>query len=117
MAREEWFLVVTGAACRRVLGVHDRLLAGVESRAWLILMFVWLFVVILGSALSVLRHAERLCHHLGGATGALVLTIAVTSIEIMSISAVMLHGANNPTLARDTLFSVTMIVLNGMVGV
>ena len=28
----------------------------------------------------------------------------------------MLHGANNPTLARDTLFAVVMIILNGMVG-
>jgi Ca2+:H+ antiporter len=34
----------------------------------------------------------------------------------MSISAVMLHGANNPTLTRDTLFAVVMILLNGMVG-
>jgi Ca2+:H+ antiporter len=44
------------------------------------------------------------------------LTIAVTAIEVISISATMLHGANNPTLARDTLFSVVMIILNGMVG-
>ena len=29
----------------------------------------------------------------------------------------MLTGENNPTLARDTLFSVLMIVLNGMLGV
>ena len=28
----------------------------------------------------------------------------------------MLHGENNPTLVRDTLLSVIMIVLNGMVG-
>jgi Ca2+:H+ antiporter len=35
----------------------------------------------------------------------------------MSITAVMLHGENNPTLMRDTLFSVVMIVLGGMVGV
>src|SRR6201995_614056 len=28
----------------------------------------------------------------------------------------MLHGANNPSLARDTLFAVVMIILNGMVG-
>jgi Ca2+:H+ antiporter len=34
----------------------------------------------------------------------------------MSISAVMLHGANNPTLVRDTLFAIVMIVLGGMVG-
>jgi Ca2+:H+ antiporter len=28
----------------------------------------------------------------------------------------MLHGENNPTLTRDTLFAVVMIILNGMVG-
>jgi Ca2+:H+ antiporter len=33
------------------------------------------------------------------------------------ISALMLSGSNNPTLARDTMFAVIMIVLNGMVGV
>ena len=33
------------------------------------------------------------------------------------ISAIMLTGENKPTLARDTLFSVLMIVLNGMVGI
>ncbi|HVI53498.1 MAG TPA: calcium:proton antiporter [Luteibacter sp.] len=115
-AREEWFLVVTVPTCLVFLRMHDSLLAGLESRAWLVLMFVWLFVVILGSALAVLRHAEGLARHLGEPIGTLVLTIAVTSIEIMSISAVMLHGENNPTLARDTLFSVAMIVLNGMVG-
>jgi Ca2+:H+ antiporter len=35
---------------------------------------------------------------------------------VTSIAAIMLHGANNPTLARDTLFAVAMIILNGMVG-
>jgi Ca2+:H+ antiporter len=29
----------------------------------------------------------------------------------------MLHGANNPTLVRDTLFSVVMVILGGMAGV
>ncbi|PYL34016.1 MAG: calcium:proton antiporter, partial [Verrucomicrobia bacterium] len=28
----------------------------------------------------------------------------------------MLHGANNPTLARDMMFGVVMIALNGLVG-
>jgi Ca2+:H+ antiporter len=28
----------------------------------------------------------------------------------------MLHGANNPTLVRDTLFAIVMIILGGMVG-
>ena len=49
--------------------------------------------------------------------GTLVLTLSVTAIEVTSISAVMLHGANNPTLVRDTLFSVIMVILGGMAGV
>ena len=40
----------------------------------------------------------------------------MTFIEVMSISAVMLHGQNNPSLVRDTLMAVIMIILNGMVG-
>jgi Ca2+:H+ antiporter len=71
---------------------------------------------VLGSALSVVRHADHLAERLGEPYGTLILTLAVTSIEVMAISAVMLHGDNNPTLARDTLFAVVMIILNGMVG-
>ena len=62
------------------------------------------------------RHADHLAARLGEPYGTLILTLAVTSIEVISISAVMLHGANNPTLVRDTLFAVVMIILNGMVG-
>ena len=40
----------------------------------------------------------------------------MTFVEVTSIAAIMLHGANNPTLARDTMFAVAMIILNGMVG-
>ena len=35
----------------------------------------------------------------------------------MVISAVMLTGNDNPTLARETMYAVVMIVLNGMVGI
>ena len=45
----------------------------------------------------------------------MVLSVAV--IEVVSISAVIVHGDNNPTLVRDSLLSVVMIILNGMVGV
>ena len=47
----------------------------------------------------------------------MILTLAVISIEVVIISAVMLSGNPNPTLARDTMFSILMIVLNGMLGV
>src|SRR5262249_26178950 len=48
--------------------------------------------------------------------GTLLLTLSVTFIEVTSIAAVMTHGEANPTLARDTMFAVVMIILNGMVG-
>ena len=83
---------------------------------WLAVIFIWLFGVVLGSALSVVRHADRVAEILGEPYGTLVLTLSVTAIEVLSISAVMLHGANNPTLVRDTLFSIVMIILGGMVG-
>jgi Ca2+:H+ antiporter len=71
---------------------------------------------VLGSAVSVVRHADHIAEILGEPYGTLVLTLSVTAIEVMSISAVMLHGANNPTLVRDTLFAIVMIILGGMVG-
>ena len=53
---------------------------------------------------------------LGEPFGTLILTLAVISIEVSLIASIMLHGANEPTLARDTMFAVLMIILNGMVG-
>src|SRR5205085_9090206 len=38
------------------------------------------------------------------------------TIEVIMISAAVLHGANNPTLARDMMFAVLMIALNGLIG-
>lgn len=83
---------------------------------WLTLIFVWLFVAVLASALLVVHHADHLAEQLGEPFGTLILTLSILSIEVTSISAAMLHGQNNPTLARDTLFAVVMIILNGMVG-
>jgi Ca2+:H+ antiporter len=53
---------------------------------------------------------------LGEPYGTLLLTLAVTAIEVISITAIMFHGHDNPTLVRDTLFALVMIILNGMVG-
>lgn len=114
--RWEWPLAVAVATSIIFLLAGHRLLAGLSSLPWLIVVFVWLFITILGSALAVVRHADRLAERLGEPYGTLILTLAITSIEVVSISAVMLHGAANPTLARDTLFAVTMIILNGMIG-
>jgi Ca2+:H+ antiporter len=79
------------------------------------LLFLWLFAVMLGSSFAVVRHADHLAEILREPLGTLILTLAVTGMEVMMISALMLHG-NNPALARDTMFSVVMIVLGGLLG-
>jgi Ca2+:H+ antiporter len=91
-------------------------LADLSDPLWLALMFGWLFVTILWAALRVVHHADCLAAKLGEPYGTLILTLSVISIEVLMISALMLSGSNNPTLARDTMFAVIMIVLNGMVG-
>jgi Ca2+:H+ antiporter len=46
----------------------------------------------------------------------LILTLAVTGIEVILIAAMMYAGKGNSELARDAMLAVVMIVLNGMVG-
>jgi Ca2+:H+ antiporter len=82
----------------------------------LAVVFVWLFIAVLWSAISVVRHADCLAVKCGEPYGTLILTLSAITIEVMMISAAMLHGANNPTLARDMMFAVVMIALNGLVG-
>ncbi len=79
-------------------------------------IFVLLFAVMIWCAFGVVRHAEALADYLGEPYGTLTLTIAVIAIEATIMATVMLHGGPNPTLPRDTVFAVLMIVLNGMVG-
>ncbi|WP_062267500.1 calcium:proton antiporter [Endozoicomonas arenosclerae] len=79
-------------------------------------LFFLLFVVMLWSSFGVVRHADGLAVQLGEPYGTLILTLSVISIEVIMISAVMLTGSHNPTLGRDVMFSVLMIVLNGLVG-
>jgi len=82
----------------------------------LIVVFLWLFAAILWSAISVVRHADCLAVKWGEPYGTLVLTLSAIAIEVVMISAAMLHGQNNPTLGRDAIFAVVMIALNGFVG-
>jgi len=94
---------------------HDVL---AHAAGWLQpLVFLWLFGVMLWCVLSAVRHADGLAERLGEPLGTLILTLSVVLIEVSLIAAVMLHGDEDPTLARDTMFAVLMIVLNGLVGV
>jgi len=92
-------------------------LADLSRPSWFGFISVWLFTVILLSAFAIVRHAESLAELLGEPLGTLILTLSVIGIEVAMISAVMLTGEDKPSLARDTMFAVVMIVLNGMVGI
>lgn len=114
--KQEWSLFLSGGTSAAFLFFGQRWLGDLSHHAWFALMFLWLFTVILLSAFAVVRHAESLATKLGEPGGTLILTLAVTGIEVMMISAVMLTGKGNPSLARDAMFAVVMIALNGMVG-
>ena len=81
-----------------------------------ILLFLWLFGTMTWCAFSVVRHAEAIADRLGEPYGTLVLTLSMVVIEVSLLAAIMLHGENNATLARDAMFATLMIVLNGMIG-
>jgi Ca2+:H+ antiporter len=58
-----------------------------------------------------------IAQRIGEPYGTLLLTLAVTVIEVALIATIMLGDKPVPTLARDTVFAVIMIVCNGLVGV
>jgi Ca2+:H+ antiporter len=72
--------------------------------------------VILAAAVAIVRHAEVLAHRLGEPAGTLLLTLTITGLEVAMVAFVMSTGVEKPTLARDTMFAVVMLVLNGFLG-
>ena len=75
-----------------------------------------LFPVLMGTVFAAVHHAEVVAHRTGEPYGTLILTAAVTVIEVALIASIMLSSDSSPTLARDTVFAVAMIVCNGIVG-
>jgi Ca2+:H+ antiporter len=114
--KREPFLPVSILSAALFLMFGGGWLGDLSNPAWFGLMFAWLFLAILSSAFAVVRHAEGLAILLGEPLGTLVLTLSVTGIEVMVIAAVMYAGPEGSTLARDSMFAVVMIVLNGMAG-
>lgn len=74
------------------------------------------FAILLAGVFAAVHHADVVAHRLGEPYGTLVLTAAVTIIEVALILSIMLGGKGNPALARDTVFAVVMLVCNGLVG-
>ncbi len=73
-------------------------------------------LVLTAAVFSSVHHADVIAHRLGEPYGTLVLTVAVTVIELALILSIMLSGEGQAALARETVFSVIMVVCNGVVG-
>lgn len=77
---------------------------------------VLLVPLLMAAVFAAVYHAEEVAHRTGEPVGTLVLTMAVTVIELALIVSLMLTGKAAPTLVRDTVFSVVMIITTGLVG-
>jgi Ca2+:H+ antiporter len=114
--RSEWLLFPGLASAVLFLLFGKGWLANLTNPWWAAFLFLWLVGAILISAFGVVRHADCLAIKLGEPYGTLILTLAVIGMEVLMVSAVMLSGTPDPAMARDTMFAVIMIVLNGLLG-
>lgn len=92
-------------------GIMDQMTAGRAFGA-----FVLLLATIIGAAFGVVKEADALAHKLGEPYGTLILTLSIVSIEVILIAAVLLGPGEFPTIGKDSIFSVMMIIMNLVIG-
>src|SRR5688500_17737806 len=102
LGKSERALPISVATMVLFLAFGKTWLSDLASRAWFALMLTWLFAAILIAAFGVVRHAEALAERVGEPLGTLVLTLAMSGMEMMMIVAVMYTGRGAASLARDT---------------
>jgi Ca2+:H+ antiporter len=77
---------------------------------------VVLAIALLAAVLAAVHHAEVVALRVGEPFGAIILALAVTVIELGLIVSLMLGGKAEPTLVRDTIHAVVVLVLHGLAG-
>ena len=85
LVRAEWFFLVSTASVAAFALFEDRLFSRLDNPLILTAILLWLFEVVLWSSLSVVRHAESLTSRIGEPYGTLLLTLTITSIEVVAI--------------------------------
>lgn len=108
---KEYSLLLAAAAAGALFVLSDT-----TNVALLVLLNILSIASILYSAFSVVRHADVLAHRFGEPYGSLILSLAIVILEVGLISILMLSGAAAPTLMRDTIYSVIIIVMAGFTG-
>ncbi len=98
-----------------VAGILLYLTAGADAGVYLKIL---LAILLIGSVISSVHHAEVIAHRVGEPFGTIILAIAITTIEVGLIVSLMLAGGDGvKELARDTVFAAVMIIVTAIVGI
>ena len=75
-------------------------------------------LILMGTVIAAVHHAEVVAHRVGEPFGTLVLAVAVTVIEAaLILSMVIAGGKDMAVLARDSIYAAVMIICTGVVGI
>ena len=102
-----WTVAVPFVTLGADLALHGR--PGVLAAAALV-------VALVAAVLAAVHHAEVVALRVGEPFGAILLALAVTVIELGLIVSIMLGDQPEPTLMRDTIHAVVVLVLHGIAG-
>jgi Ca2+:H+ antiporter len=88
---------------------------GAPSATVSIAWSLWIVMSVVACAMRAMAHADRLAERFGEPAGTVVLTVAAITIEVAAVCAMMLGPHGSATAARDSMFAVIMLILNGLV--
>lgn len=115
--------IVTGlklAALWCVVGIFsifgEQWLAASQPVFVILICFAVLLTAIMVASYGVVHEADELAQQLGEPYGTLILTLSVVLIEVILIVSVLLGPSEAPTIGRDSIFSVMMIIMNLITG-
>jgi Ca2+:H+ antiporter len=115
--RREWPLLLSVGTLVATLAGNSAMKGMMAHPLGLVILLAVICGVLLVTAMAIVRHADVVAHRLGEPGGTLLLTLAVTGLEVAMVGFVMSTGDEKPTLARDTMLAVVMLVLNGFMGI
>ncbi|MBX0333598.1 ionic transporter y4hA [Pontibacter sp. HSC-14F20] len=74
-------------------------------------------ILLIFSVMAAVHHSEVIAEKVGEPYGTIILAISITVIEVsIIVSLMMTEGQAAASLARDTVYAATMLILNGIVG-
>lgn len=102
-----WSIAVPALALAIAISLHG---AGSVTAA------LGLVIALVAAVMAAVHHAEVVALRVGEPFGAILLALAVTVIELGLIVSIMLGDQPEPTLLRDTMHAVVVLVLHGVAG-